>query len=196
MLSVIIATRDCEHALVRTLAMLVSAAVAGVVRDVVVADAGSRDETGRIAEIAGCTLLVSDAPLATRLKEAAAATRGSWLLFLPPGCVLETGWGEEAARFVEDAELSGMADRAAVFRAQSSSPTGRSFIGQALTLAREALLRTPGPDQGLLISRKFYHKVGGHRPGGGDAQRDLLRRLSGRIVRLRSAIRLFDDDRR
>jgi hypothetical protein len=38
--------------------------------------------------------------------------------------------------------------------------------------------------------------VGGHRPGDGDPQRNLLRRLSGRIVRLRSAIRLFDDARR
>ncbi len=193
MLSVIIATRDCERALVRTLAMLVSAAVAGVVRDVAVADAESHDETGRIAEIAGCALLVSGAPLATRLKEAVAATRGSWLLFLPPGSVLEAGWGEEALRFVEDAELHGRADRAAVFRAQPSAQVGRSFMGQALSRLREALRLTPAPDQGLLISRELYDKVGGHRPAGGDPQLDLLRRLSGRLVRLRSAILLFDD---
>ena len=71
MLSVIIATRNCERALVHTLSMLVGASVAGVVRDVVVADAGSSDETGEIADIAGCALLVSGAPLATRLREAA-----------------------------------------------------------------------------------------------------------------------------
>jgi hypothetical protein len=71
MLSVIIATRNCERALVHTLSMLVGASVAGVVRDVVVADAGSSDETGEIADIAGCALLVSGAPLAERLREAA-----------------------------------------------------------------------------------------------------------------------------
>ena len=192
MLSVIIATHDCERALVRTLAMLVSAAVAGVVRDVVVADARSRDETGRIAEIAGCTLQVSTAPLATRLNAAVGAARGSWLLFLPPGCMLETGWGEEAVGFAEETELRGGAHRAAVFRGQPSPPVGHSFLGQALTLLGLAFRRRPGPEQGLLISRALYRQMGGHRPVD-DPQVDLLRRLSGRLARLHSSILLFDD---
>ena len=44
MLSVIIATLDSERSLVRTLAALVPGATAGLITEVVVADAGSRDE--------------------------------------------------------------------------------------------------------------------------------------------------------
>jgi glycosyltransferase involved in cell wall biosynthesis len=195
MLSVIIPTRNCERALVRTLAMLVGASVSGVVRDVVVADAGSSDETGEIAEIAGCTLLVSSAPLAARLREAVAAARGSWLLFLRPGTVLEAGWGEEVVRFIADVELCDRAETAAVFRAQPVAQIGRSFAAQALALLMDALQRTPTPEQGLVIKRRFYERAGGHRLKAGDPEADLLRRLGGgRLVRLRSGIMPFDEE--
>jgi len=193
MLSVIIATRNCERALVHTLAMLVSASVAGVVRDVVIADAGSSDETGKIADIAGCTLLVSSAPLATRLQEAAGTARGNWLLFLRPGAVLEASWIEETARFVTDAERRGSAEMAAVFRVEPLP--GRSIAAQALALLKQALRRTPDPEQGLIISRAFYAAVGRHQLRAGDPEADLLRRIgSGRLVRLRSGITPFDAD--
>ena len=54
MLSVIIATRDSERALVPTLAALVSGATAGLVSEVLVVDGGSRDDTAKVADVAGC----------------------------------------------------------------------------------------------------------------------------------------------
>jgi Glycosyl transferase family 2 len=193
MLSVIIATRNCERALVHTLSMLVSASVAGVVRDVVVADAGSSDETGEIADNAGCALLVSSASLAARLREAAGAARGAWLLFLRPGTMLEASWIDEAARFVTDAERRGSTEMAAVFRAQPLP--GRSVAAQALALLKDAVRLTPGPEQGLIISRQFYESVGRHQLQAGDPEADLLRRIGrGRLVRLRSGITPFDAD--
>ena len=57
MLSVVIATHDSERALLPTLAALVAGAAAGVVREVIVADAGSRDATAAIADAAGCRVL-------------------------------------------------------------------------------------------------------------------------------------------
>jgi glycosyltransferase involved in cell wall biosynthesis len=53
MLSVVIATHNSERALLPTLAALVSGAAAGIVREVIVADAGSRDATAAIADGAG-----------------------------------------------------------------------------------------------------------------------------------------------
>ena len=50
MLSVVIATHDSERALLPTLAALVAGAAAGVVREVIIADGGSRDETCEIAD--------------------------------------------------------------------------------------------------------------------------------------------------
>ena len=112
MLSVVIATHNSERALLPTLAALVSGAAAGIVREVIVADAGSRDATLEVAEVAGCRVLSSNAPRGVRLKDAAGATRGRWLLFLQPGIVPEGGWVGETRRFIEEAELDGRgADR-------------------------------------------------------------------------------------
>src|ERR1700692_3700674 len=85
MLSVIIATKDSERALVPTLAALVSGATAGMISEVLIADGGSRDDTAAVAEVAGCNFFVLDGTTARRLNAAAGKARARWLLFLPPG---------------------------------------------------------------------------------------------------------------
>src|SRR3989304_398637 len=92
MFSVIIATHESERTLVPTLAARVPGATAGLLGEVIVADAGSRDATAEIADIAGCRIISSNAPLGTRLKAAAGSTRTPWLLFLRAGCVPAPGW--------------------------------------------------------------------------------------------------------
>ncbi|EJW10614.1 glycosyl transferase, family 2 [Rhodovulum sp. PH10] len=187
MLSVIIPARDCERPLVRTLAVLVGAAVAGTVRDVIVADGGSTDDTAQAAEIAGCTVLVSEAPLAARLKEAAAQARGPWLLFLRAGALPDGGWDDDVVRFVETAERRGTVETAAAFRGVPLADDGASFGRRAVALLRETFSRKPSPDQGLLISRRYYDALGGHRDAG-DPEAELLGRIGTRLVRLRSAV--------
>src|SRR6266852_4538268 len=107
MLSVVIATHDSERALLPTLAALVPGAVAGIVREVIVADAGSGDATVQIADGAGCRVLTSSGTRGARLKAAAEAARAPWLLFLPPGSVPDATWIDETRRFVEEAALRG-----------------------------------------------------------------------------------------
>lgn len=194
MLSVIIPTRDCDRALVNTLAMLVSASVSGLIGDVVIADAGSRDDTGEVAEIAGCTLLVSADPLGTRLRAAVAAARGGWLLFLRPGSMLDSGWAEAASRFIDEADWLATSDaRAAVFR--KAAPGGeQAFLPALAALVKSALGERMAPQQGLLISRGHYDMLGGHREDAADPETDLLRRIGRRrLVRLDSAITLLPD---
>jgi len=187
-LSVIIATQDSERVLVPTLATLVSGAAAGVVREVIVADNGSRDATAEIADIAGCELTVSQAPLAKRLREAAATARATWLMFLRPGTVLDASWVEEAARFVEQVERQGKVDsRTAVFRMAPSMGIDRSAVVEALAMLGAALSK-PRPEQGLIIFKRLYDRIGGHRDDAADPERDLIARLGRRrIVRLRNA---------
>src|SRR2546425_230718 len=88
MLSVVIATHDSERALLPTLAALVAGAAAGIVREVIVADAGSHDATTAIADGAGCRVLVSAQRRGARLKAAAEAARapsaaGVWCCWGP-----------------------------------------------------------------------------------------------------------------
>jgi glycosyltransferase involved in cell wall biosynthesis len=187
MLTVIIPTHNSERALVPTLAMLVPGALTGTVREVIVADDGSTDATSEVVDIAGCDIVVSQAPLATRLKSAAAAARGTWLLFLRPGVVLDAAWLEEVTRVVEHTVMRGAVDtHAAVFR--RAPPDMAGSLMRQLTGVIAAAWHGPHPDQGLLISRQAYDRIGGHRVEAADPERDLLRRLGRRrIATLRTA---------
>jgi hypothetical protein len=171
MLTAIIAARESERALVPTLSALVAGAVSGLVTEVVIADAHSKDASREVADVAGCRFLSSEASLGDRLKEAAATARTPWLLFLRAGTVPEPGWTNAVERFLE--EQRGR-PRAGSFR---SAGTGgvRTFL---------RLLR-PSPDQGLLIARTHYDALGGHRSGrkSEKSDKDLMRR-AGRIVLL------------
>ena len=176
MLSAIIATHESERRLVPTLAALVPGVTCGLLREVVVADAGSRDATAEVADLAGCRFISSNEPLGVRLKAAAAATGTPWLLFLRAGCVPEPGWIEAAERFMQAA---GVAERAAVFRRIGEAQA--TALPELLALLR-AMLNGPRPDQGLLIARHFYDALGGH--AGDDAEAALLRKLGRRRIAL------------
>ena len=181
MLSVIIATKDSERAVVPTLAALVSGATAGIIREVLVADGGSSDDTAAVAEVAGCNFMVTDGTTAQRLKSAAGKARAHWLLFLRPGTVLDAPWTGDARRFVE---LTGRPDCAAVFRRGAPMQSG---LRDALSLLASALGARPRPEQGLLIAKEFYAALGGHSETAANAETDLIRRIGRRrIVRLPS----------
>jgi glycosyltransferase involved in cell wall biosynthesis len=177
MFSVIIPTLDSERALVPTLAALVPGAIAGIVREVIVADGGSRDKTEQIADIAGCRFLSSDEPFGARLKAATASARGDWLMFLRPGIVPGASWMEETIGFVQQAADQ---PRAAVFA------TGTTGI---VAWLNSKFCRPPRPDQGLILRRSFYDELGGHRTNASDPEADLLRRIGRRrLLILRTAI--------
>jgi glycosyltransferase involved in cell wall biosynthesis len=193
LISVIIGTGNSERALVPTLAALVAGAAAGIVREVIIADSGSTDATGEIAELAGCELMVSQSPLAIRLAEAAKRARGAWLMFLKPGVVLDTGWIEETSRFVARLDDSGAPQsHAAVFRRETDPITSRPSLRNALAALITA---RPRPEQGLIINKRLYEELGGHR--GADPEADLLARIGRRrtIVLRTGAVRVADAGR-
>jgi glycosyltransferase involved in cell wall biosynthesis len=180
MLSAIIATHESERALVATLAALVPGVAAGLLGEVVVTDAGSRDSTAEVAEVAGCRFVTSTEPLGARLKAAAQSTRAPWLLFLRAGCVPEPAWVNATEHFI------GMADgldggRAAVFRPPGIGDLLRPGLAELIALLRVTLGGGARPQQGLLIARRFYDGLGGH-SGGAEAESALLRRLGRRRI--------------
>src|SRR5690349_12018310 len=105
MLSVIISTGNNERGTVATLAALVPGATAGVIADVVLLDPAGSEAIRRIADVAGCEVLVwpsgDDGAAGDGLASAARQTRAPWLLFLQAGAVLQQGWIEETMAFIE-----------------------------------------------------------------------------------------------
>ena len=176
MLSAIISTRNSERTLVPTLSALVPAAAGGLLAEVVIADAGSRDATAEVADIAGCRFTSSTEALGTRLKAAAATVRSPWVMFLRAGAVPQPGWIEVADHFMQTNGLQEGPGRAAIFRLPSLANAVRPGLAEVLAMVRVAVTRGPRPEQGLLITRRLYDSIGGHSEGD-DAEAAILRRL-------------------
>jgi rSAM/selenodomain-associated transferase 2 len=180
MISVVIPTLNAEATLGPTLAALVPAVVDGGVQEAIIADGGASDETPAIAEAAGTRLVRAKRGRGSQLHAGAAAARGTWILFLHADTVLEPGWAEEAAAFMERVEAGRRAPAAAAFRFALDDDGVMPRLLEWLVAMRCLLLVLPYGDQGLLISRKLYAELGGFRPMPLMEDVDLVRRLKRR----------------
>jgi rSAM/selenodomain-associated transferase 2 len=155
-LSIVIPTLNAEAGLPLVLSSLMEGLHAGLIRELVVSDGGSADETCAIARLAGAVVVTGAAGRGGQLARGAAATEGDWMLFLHADTELAAGWSAEVAQFVATQTLAGFGELAF-----------RNAGLMARMTARGANLRAtefglPYGDQALLISRGLYEEVGGY----------------------------------
>lgn len=164
MLSIVIPTLNAETHLPQCLSALVPGVVQGLVKDVVIVDGGSSDRTAEIADTAGAHFITAPKGRGSQLRAGAAAAKGDWILFLHADTVLQAGWVDEVHKFLEQVAQGRFRgnDVAAAFRfALDDFATSARFLEKMVSL-RCALFRLPYGDQGLLISRAHYRKLGGY----------------------------------
>ena len=186
MLSVIIPTEGVEQPAVATLAALVPGAAAGVIREVLLVDRSGNGVIERVADVAGCRFLPFEGTRVAAMAAGAKQARSPWLMFLRPGAVLDTGWIEETTQFIQGVAASGR-PRAGVFRYARSPYADPRLRDGFKFLAR--MIAGPSAEQGLLIARDHYERLGGYAPDARRSEARLLRQL-GRSSRtmLRSRI--------
>ena len=187
MLSVIIPTEGVERPAVATLAALVPGAASGLIREVLLVDrtAGS-GVIERVADVAGCRFLRFEGTHAAALAAGARQARSPWLMFLHAGAVLDSGWIDETVQFIQRVSVSDR-PRAGIFR-YARSPYADTRLRDGLRFVAR-MIAGPSADQGLLIAREHYDRLGGYARDGRRAEARLLRQL-GRSSRtlLRSRI--------
>ena len=107
-------------------------------------------------------------------------------MFLHAGAVLDSGWIEETAQFIQGVSTSGR-PRAGIFRYARSPYADMGLCDGFKFVAR--MIAGPSADQGLLIARDHYDRLGGYAPNARRSEARLLRQL-GRSSRtlLRSRI--------
>jgi hypothetical protein len=186
MLSVIIPTEGVERTAVATLAALVPGAAAGIVREVLLVDRSGTGVIERVADIAGCRFLPFEGTRAAALAAGARQARSPWLMFLHAGAVLDSGWIEETSQFIQGVAGSGR-PKAGIFR-YARSPYADTSLSDGLKFVVR-MIAGPSAEQGLLIARDHYDRLGGYRPDARRSEARLLRQL-GRSSRtmLRSRI--------
>lgn len=189
MLSVIIPTLNAEATLPHVLSALIPAAVHGLVRDVIIVDGGSSDATAEIVEASGAKFITAPRGRGEQMQAGAKIAKGNWLLFLHADTVLEQGWDTEVEKFLEhvaDGRFSGN-EMAAAFRFRLDDFSGAARFLERVVSLRCALFKLPYGDQGLLVNRRLYDKLGGFRPLPLMEDVDLVRRIGRRrLVMLRS----------
>jgi glycosyltransferase involved in cell wall biosynthesis len=102
MISVVIPTSNAGASLAQTLGVLIQASVDGLVREVVIVDAGSTDDTFAIADDAGARFIAGPADQAERIAMGCEAAKGPWLLVLQPGMRLGSEWAAAAKAHIAD----------------------------------------------------------------------------------------------
>lgn len=171
MISVVVSTFNAAEVLAETLAPLIHAAVDGLVREVVVADAGSTDATFEIADDAGARFVRGDTAAGCE------AAKGPWLLILTPGVRLGSEWEAAAKAHVADHPKS-----AAYFRVALDDHRASARLKEA-GAALAGPLAWPKPQQGLLVPKRLYEEAGGWSGGAlvRKIGRSRLRPLAARI---------------
>jgi rSAM/selenodomain-associated transferase 2 len=148
-----------------------------IVKEIVVADGGSSDETTAIARTTSTQVIAAPRGRGIQLAVGADAAAGDWLLFLHADCRLSPDWEAAVAAFLAAPEATSRAGYFD-FALDDSAPAARRL--ERIVAWRSRALALPYGDQGLLIARGLYRAVGGFAPLPLMEDVDLVRRLGRR----------------
>ncbi len=151
-ISVIIPTLNAETTLPSCLGGLVEGLEKGLIRELIVTDGGSQDQTVSIAKEWGGEVVSGAPSRGGQLHRGCERAQGDWLLVLHADTVLAPGWVGPVGAHLSRQD-------AAYFRLQFDQG-GRWVAAWANLRSRWGL---PYGDQGLLISKALYEATGGYR---------------------------------
>lgn len=160
-LSIVIPTLDAAATLDATFSALAEVREAGIAYECLVVDGGSSDDTVMRARTHNAKVLARAPGRGAQLMAGGEAARGDWLLFLHADTRLAPGWSGDVKRFIERPEN---AERAAFFRFAFDDNSAPARRLERIVALRCRLLALPYGDQGLLIGRRFYRRLGGFAP--------------------------------
>ncbi|MBL8666670.1 MAG: TIGR04283 family arsenosugar biosynthesis glycosyltransferase [Rhodospirillales bacterium] len=175
MLSIIIPTLNAGTVLGTTLAALSTANA--IAYEIIVADGGSIDDTAAVAIDGDAIFLETVRGRGRQMGAAAAAAAGDWLLFLHADTRPTPGWAQAVAAFISD---PGNCHVAGYFDLTLDDDTWAARHLERLIRLRNVLFGLPHGDQGLLIHRSFYDRLGGYRSVPLLEDVDLARRIGRR----------------
>ena len=152
-ISVIIPTLNAAASLPGAFASLMEGVEAGLVREVIVTDGGSDDDTAMIAETVGARVVTAPPSRGGQLRRGCAQAQGDWLLVLHADTQLAAGW--------TDAVKAAMADREVAYWGYLQFDQGGRAVAAWANL-RSKVLGLPYGDQSLFLSQRLYAQVGGY----------------------------------
>lgn len=155
--SIVIPALNAAQELPACLEHLMEGLGAGLIRELVITDGGSTDETRAIAQAAGAEWVSGAPSRGGQLRRGCAAAKGDWLLVLHADTHLEPGWSAAVARHLQEGQ-----GRPAYFRLRFRARGVLPVWVAGWANLRARLFGLPYGDQGLLIRRQDYEAAGGY----------------------------------
>lgn len=162
------------------------------VREVIVVDGGSVDDTLAVARKHGARVMTSALGRGIQLGAGAPVAAGSWLMFLHADTILSASWHCAAREFITNPANR---LRAATFRfgLDNDSPAARRLERRVAWRVRH--LGLAYGDQGLLIHRELYKSLGGFRAWPLLEDVDLVRRIGRARLTVLAAVATTSSER-
>lgn len=154
-ISVVIPTLNAQDALSNSLPALIEGLNAGLIRDLIISDAGSTDYTHKIADEVGAVWVVGAPSRGGQIVRGIAMAKGEWVLVLHADTVLPVGWAEACAEHMQKHQ-AGYFD----LRFDQRGVMPRLVAGWVWLRSR--WLKLPYGDQAILMSRAMLEGIGGY----------------------------------
>jgi rSAM/selenodomain-associated transferase 2 len=190
-ISVIVPTFNAGQTLARTLDAL-AAQRAALIREIVISEGGSDDETVTIAEEYGCKVVRASKGRGAQLRHGASVASGDWLLFLHADTRMTDNWADVVSEF---ATWPNAIQSAGVFRFRLDDERTRARLLEIVVSIRSRLLAMPYGDQGLFVSRQLYDEIGGFSQIPLMEDVDIIRRIGRRRLTILPADAVTSADR-
>ena len=176
-ISIVIPTLNSQNTVRKTLASLFEGIEAGIVRELIVVDGGSTDQTREIVEECGGKFISSEASRGYQLKKGVNLAKGDFIFVLHSDSVLEPGWSEIVKKyFNKDAGYYCKLSFDIIHPLASMTSTWAN--------ARSLIFNLPYGDQGLLIPRKLLMENGSYSPIPIMEDVELALRFKGKLFRM------------
>ncbi len=129
--------------------------------EILVIDGKSDDLTRRVAKLGGANVFnLGQANRGLQLGIGGGRAKSNWLLFLHADSRLTTNWFQHIEQIIQDPAAE---NSAWFFNLRIKSKAIEFRIMEAIVSIRSNYLKKPYGDQGLLITRSLYKKVGGYK---------------------------------
>lgn len=156
-ISIVIPTLNAAAELPGTMASLAEGLDAGLIRELIVTDGGSTDDTRHMAEAAGAEWITGAPGRGGQLQRGVTASAGAWVLVIHADTQLSAGWSAAVLQHLQDKPKS-----AGYFKLRFRSEGLAPAVVARWANRRSKWFGLPYGDQGLLVPRVLYDAVGGY----------------------------------
>ena len=129
-------------------------------KKIIIVDAESIDDTRKIAKKYNSKIYLSNPNRGKQLHIGAKVCDTDWFLFLHSDTLLGNNSYNEIKRFIKINNKN----KAAYFKLKFNEKNIYALFIENLVYLRNIIFKLPYGDQGLLISKNLYNKIGGFKP--------------------------------